>query len=526
MEDQRTPADVARLISKTVDQLKQSHLHTQLQKAAEVEVGRAAIRVSDVKTEVVKGLINSGWERKLRNMVYQHMQKESPTKHHLAPAEHNKEPLTYLRKAQVNWEKRILKSLNSMCTELGVPLARRRPEKEQREVLVKWSELGTDEPDLSAFRPVYAPKDFLDVLVSLKNPNMNTADDANVFAMWGIMQVPLQVKNLQQLRLEYSDLTINQCQTGVEDSAEINMDQFQQDRIKLAKKVLASDHCPLAQEFAKKGIPQGYRAELWQLILGLHFSDEDALYYEHLKAYVLEHDLLVDSLIYKDVKLTATNDDQYFVFEDVLYQVLLPFSRDTSILRCFEQSSATPAKSYIRGRLGDNDFAVMYPPSGVIPFHGFTMYVATLCYLYNDPVSIYFVFRELYTRYFFRLHAISSHPEGIVSLCVLFEKTLQAVEPQLFFHLKQIGCQPLRIAFRWLIRAFAGYLASDQVLSLWDKVLAYDSVEIIAILAAAIFSYRKTNLLQVKNLQAAEAVMVDVTTISVVPLLQMFLFTK
>lgn len=34
-------------------------------------------------------------------------------------------------------------------------------------------------------------------------------------------------------------------------------------------------------------------------------------------------DLIVDKLVFKDVQLTATNDDQYFVFEDILYQVSL-----------------------------------------------------------------------------------------------------------------------------------------------------------------------------------------------------------
>lgn len=32
-------------------------------------------------------------------------------------------------------------------------------------------------------------------------------------------------------------------------------------------------------------------------------------------------DLMIDKLIFKDVQLTASNDDQYFVFEDLLYQV-------------------------------------------------------------------------------------------------------------------------------------------------------------------------------------------------------------
>ncbi|KAK2503106.1 hypothetical protein MC885_014021 [Smutsia gigantea] len=100
----------------------------------------------------------------------------------------------------------------------------------------------------------------------------------------------------------------------------------------------------------------------------------DILYYEQLKTNVIQHDLLVDSLIYKDVKLTASNDDYYFVFEDYLYQVLLCFSRDTSVLGHFAYNSASPPKSYIRGKLGLEEYAVFYPPNGVIPFHGFSMY--------------------------------------------------------------------------------------------------------------------------------------------------------
>ena len=47
-------------------------------------------------------------------------------------------------------------------------------------MISKWTELGTDEPDLSHFRPVYAPKDFLEVIASLKNPNMVDCGDNTV----------------------------------------------------------------------------------------------------------------------------------------------------------------------------------------------------------------------------------------------------------------------------------------------------------------------------------------------------------
>lgn len=42
-------------------------------------------------------------------------------------------------------------------------------------------------------------------------------------------------------------------------------------------------------------------------------------------------------------------------------------------------------------------------------------------------------------------------------------------------------CVPrLRVAFKWMVRAFSGYLSTDQLLLLWDRVLGFDSLEIVA----------------------------------------------
>ncbi|CAG2255257.1 TBC1 domain family member 19 [Mytilus edulis] len=525
-----TDPNLSKIFMQTlIEDLKSSKIYTDLQNAAQIEITKPGVRLSELKKGVQAGLIHS-YETKVTipsntTRTYQRTpslsQKSSEPKlqYPVTPPEHAKEPLLYLRKAQHAWEKRILKSLNSMCTELNIPLARKRPEKEQKEMNSKWTELGVEGPDLTQIRPVYAPKDFLEVIVGIQNPNYH-GDNNGFFPLWGIVQVPVKVKSINLLRLQYSEMAINQCQSGIDDSTDIPSELFDLDRI------VNANHGPVAQEFSKKGCPSGLRATLWAQMLCVEVDDVDKLYYEQLKTSVLNHDLLVDSLLYKDVKLTATNDDQYFVFEDFLYQVLLPFSRDTFVLNHFSQNSATPPKSYIRGKLGVEEFSVLYPPNGVIPFHGFAMYVAPLCYLYNDPVILYYVFREIYTRYFYRLHSISSHHQGIVALSLLFEVLLQTHEPELFFHLKTVGCQPLKIAFKWLVRAFSGYLSSDQVLLLWDRILAYNSLEILPVLAVAIFSFRKTNLLKVQSYNAAEAVLADLTTLQVIPLIQLSLFSK
>lgn len=63
---------------------------------------------------------------------------------------------------------------------------------------------------------------------------------------------------------------------------------------------------------------------LWSLLslsTLLHNYFQQTAYFAQLKKNVLEVDLMIDKLIFKDVQLTASNDDQYFVFEDLLYQV-------------------------------------------------------------------------------------------------------------------------------------------------------------------------------------------------------------
>ena len=37
---------------------------------------------------------------------------------------------------------------------------------------------------------------------------------------------------------------------------------------------------------------------------------------------VVKNDVMLDKLIIKDVQLTSANDDNYFVFEDVILQVI------------------------------------------------------------------------------------------------------------------------------------------------------------------------------------------------------------
>ena len=65
-------------------------------------------------------------------------------------------------------------------------------------------------------------------------------------------------------------------------------------------------------------------------------------------------------------------------------------------------------------------------------------------------------------------------------------------------------CFSVRVVFKWLMRAFSGHLPPEQLLYLWDMILAYDSLEVLPLLAIAIISFRKDNLLLVDTLHNVE----------------------
>jgi hypothetical protein len=75
----------------------------------------------------------------------------------------------------------------------------------------------------------------------------------------------------------------------------------------------------------------------------------------------------------------------------------------------------------------------------------------------------------------------------------------------------------------WMVQAFSGFLIPEQLLFLWDLILGFDSMLLLPLLAASIFSLRRENLHRILSHDSAETIFSDLSTIQVVPLLQMAL---
>lgn len=472
---------------------------------------KPAIFSHGLSAKVSDFLRKDGWEMKVHNALF--LRETSRLAYD--------EEFEFMKNAMSAWTKRVVKSINAMCTELSLPLARKRNSKQAASYAVKWETLSTECGNLkSGLKPIYSPKDFYDVITNIKNPNMSSHQCDAVSL--GLIAVDIGVKTAHELREMFRELDPSRYQHLGTDNQ--TMSEFESDRVLLGRKVSSSGSVAAARQFLKFGCPMGLRGKLWAVALGVEFDAFDLSYFDQLKSSVIEYDLLMDSILMQDVRMTSANDEYFFVFEDVLHQVVLALSRDVNIRDCNQQT--TRLKSYIRGNLGNPQFMVTYPPSGVVPFYGFSLYVTPFCYLFQSSVEVYLCFSEFYRKYLHRLHSISSHCESIMGLSRQFEDLLQSEQWVLFQHLIHVGVQPLKLVFNWLMQAFAGLLDSFQTFLLWDRIIGFDSLLLLPVLAVGILTFRKDSLLQARSVAETEAILSDIGFVSVVPLIQMCLFGR
>eukprot|EP00731_Ephydatia_muelleri_P000181 Em0001g181a len=114
---------------------------------------------------------------------------------------------------------------------------------------------------------------------------------------------------------------------------------------------------------------------------------------------------------------------------------------------CSSSQEVRPSSSCLQGVCPSSgpSHQKVYPPSGIIPFKGFSLYMAPLGYLCDQAEHVYTLFGELYRRFFVQLHTISSCAEGILGLCCLFESLLQAKLPVVCQHFQRLGVEPFSL---------------------------------------------------------------------------------
>lgn len=229
-------------------------------------------------------------------------------------------------------------------------------------------------------------------------------------------------------------------------------------------------------------------------------------------------ELLLDHVMMRCIQTTVNNDLQYFIFEDIAYQVMLLFMHDESVAARLQV--VTPLA------VGEDwsHPARFCPPCGVIPFTEFAFYIMPVTYVRSKVEQVYYTFREMYLTYFQFLHTINSHPHGLVAQCATFESVLTGVAPDIIKHFHDIHTDPLRFAYRWIMAAFSGFLPVQELLQLWDRILGFDDMRILAISSVGIFLLKKTRLMQARTSNAVKKILKNLSDVRLLDLLQEVLF--
>jgi len=510
----------------------------QLRKAVEQALA-ASFVARRAKADVAKDLLNKdrpptaddirqaledgGWAKELRIKVHE-LHKQATTE-----KIHGKDSLASVQKARKQWEASINDELRAIASERRVPLVRKR-----KKIVIKKKEEETDELIEMKVEEVLSPTlvtpgtrflfdsdDLLDAISHIESPSNNEG--------WGLVKLQLRTATLTELRDKYKELHPSKRQYGVDDVAGDPRDRnkFADAWHELGEKCLAEGHVPLARTYARRGVPPSLRPAIYRSLLGLpHMEDAQTTsafeerYYEDLRDRVDAIELVTDELYQMDVQHVA-DDDTYFIFDEMLGNCVLAFSRDAWVVKnsVVKTHSTLPCESELmKGQ--------PVPPCGVQPFRGFVSYAAPLTFVFGREPSLYFAFRAFYAQHFCRLNVLRTNQNTLLPLCALFERLVIEHHPRLFFYLVQVGVDPLAIALPWIQFGFVGLLDVEQVLLLWDRLLGFEDLSLLSVLAAAIFVYRSEKLLQCSSLEEAREMFQDGAVLEVVPLLQTFLWPE
>lgn len=139
---------------------------------------------------------------------------------------------------------------------------------------------------------------------------------------WGTIKLNLATKSLEDLRKKFIELNVIMRQIGADDEK-----SFIDERILMGERLLTKDYQPYLVQFAKRGVPASLRCRVYKKILYADITQKQMDYFNSLSEFNSGWELAIDDLILSDITETS-NDDKYFIFQDMLEACVMLFFRD------------------------------------------------------------------------------------------------------------------------------------------------------------------------------------------------------
>jgi hypothetical protein len=382
-----------------------------------------------------KGIDDSGALGVVQNAAIMLSERFQRDRDHLTKATWQNEVLETLRK---RWQQNMNEELRAITEETHAPFCRERKQPRKADTSSDIQDASLEgSMAITPFAPVedgeastrflFDADDLVDFIISATTPREKSAQ------IWGMISTPTEVPSFVQLQQKFHSLGFwNEQVESHDNSFTPAVSPFLNRYVAQGQAILDRYSLSMARQYAQRGIPRCLRAQMYRLLLGLPkaMTPADRLAYQRLKDHVDRFELLSDELYTLDINLT-NDDPRYFVFYELLDEVMMCFSRYVCA-RTMNASSAGRRPVQLLLLLVHSDVWVYehsahptyqpiptkdeamrealphFPLNGVHPPKGLTNFAAPIAYLFGSGEEMYFVFREMYMRYWVKLTAISS----------------------------------------------------------------------------------------------------------------------
>ncbi|KAI3386732.1 hypothetical protein SNEBB_000487 [Seison nebaliae] len=227
------------------------------------------------------------------------------------------------------------------------------------------------------------------------------------------------------------------------------------------------------------------------------------LYYNELYDKSITYQFALDAMLIENVHASLSDSDEYFVFEDYFYQMVLMMIRDERFI------------NKIRSNLDLSTYS-----SDIFCFHkDIVKLFAPICFVFDNVIDVYFAFTHLYSTYFYQLHWPAV--QGMVSLIHLFHSLLEQLCKELKEHLIRSDVNIYAYFNEWSSKGFVGVLPVQQVLCLWDRVISYNSLNTLAMFTVGVLWLRNDLLLSISNKVTLIQIISDFSSINVNSIFQL-----
>jgi Rab-GTPase-TBC domain len=235
----------------------------------------------------------------------------------------------------------------------------------------------------------------------------------------------------------------------------------------------------------KSGIPPAARYKFMHAYAALDGASPKQYSQETLA----ESEQDVMRFFFKNDSLFCCNETSFFNFDESLLEYAHKLLSEKEILI---DANESPEDSEM--------FEKIRMPCRVIPCTGFLNHLGLLTYFNKKKEKVYTIIKYLVKNHVAKLYDIRpTNSENIVALGIIFERLFLRTMNPLYINLRNLDIYPVDLAICWMNNFFVGTFSADQAFQLLDRLIGYNTLHLLPVVALSIYKYNEKALMEIKN---------------------------